>query len=167
MNTPTVEFAGGVPVALPILVNRTQLGVCREPRLALDPGAVPSGSVRRSQAFEHGAFEPEVDYRVVRRKRRPLGLDLADPVTDASVSQARIPVLAGAGPNILACYGQEIKSTNRNRSVASGLPVNTAPVTAGARCWTVAGEGAEERRPGTTGTCPFQCTMAVVPIARI
>jgi hypothetical protein len=47
MDTAAIDLAEGVPAALAILVDRAQLGASDEPRLALDPGAVASGPVRR------------------------------------------------------------------------------------------------------------------------
>ena len=105
-NTATIELAEGVPAAVAILVNRIQLGVGRESRLALDPSAVSSGPVRRSHAFEHRALEPERDDRLVRRQRRRLRHGQADPLANRQrFVQARVPVLPRASANIFACYG--------------------------------------------------------------
>jgi hypothetical protein len=109
VNTATIELAEGVPAALAILVNGIQLGVRRESRLALDP-AVSSGSVRRSQAFEHRALEPEGDDRLVRRKRRRLRHGQPDPLANRKrFAQPRFPVLPTANSNIFARYGENVE----------------------------------------------------------
>jgi hypothetical protein len=65
VNTPTVELAHGVPAAVAILVNRIQLGVGRESRLALDPG------VSGPQVVASGSAWPCRSRRRERETRKP------------------------------------------------------------------------------------------------
>jgi nucleotide-binding universal stress UspA family protein len=48
-----------VPTTVATLADRTRRGRCDEPRLALDPRAVASGSVRRSQVLQYRALEAQ------------------------------------------------------------------------------------------------------------
>ena len=110
VNTPAIQLAESMPPTVAILVDRTQRGRRGEPRLALDPGAVSPGSIRRSQAFQHHALEAQGDDRLVRRECRRLRLGQADPLAQRKrFAQSRVPVLPTASSDIFAIYGEQVE----------------------------------------------------------
>jgi hypothetical protein len=109
-NTPAIQVAERVPTTVAILVDRAQLRASDEPRLALEPGAVPSRSARRAQAFQHGALDTQIHDRLVRRKGRGLRLGQADPLAYwKRLAQPRVPVLPRASSDIFAIYGEKVE----------------------------------------------------------
>jgi hypothetical protein len=109
-NATTISLAKGVPSPVAIMANRMQIGMCREPRLLFDPGAVSSGSTRRSQVLKDSALEAQGDDRLVRGDGGRLRGDQSDPIADRKrLAQARVPLLPRARADILPCHGEDVE----------------------------------------------------------
>ena len=110
VDVATVELAEGVPATVGILPDRAKLSASDEPRFVLEPGAVAPGSVSRTRAFEHGALETQSHDRLVRHRRRRLGLNQPDPVADRKrLAEQRVALLPRPRSKVFACYAEDVE----------------------------------------------------------
>jgi hypothetical protein len=110
-HTAITNVAERMPVPVTILPHRDHFTVRREPRLVLDPCAVPPGAIRRLRALQHAPLEPECNDRLVRCRRGALASDRSDPIARwKRVTQPLIWLAPRPEAQVLAGHTQRIES---------------------------------------------------------